>query len=723
MANAPRTVTDPEAVVDATLQRVGRRVVLGTPLGLGKANHLVDAFYRRAQQHPDLELVIYTALTLAPPEPRSDLERRLVGPMNERLFGGYPTPAYVTDRRRNALPSNVRVHEFYFQPGVFLDRAQAQRQYVASNYTHVVRDLVDAGLNVLAQLVTRETRDGEDLVSLSCNPDLTLDLLPALDARRDAGEPVMLLGEVNDELPFMGGDAALPAATFDFLLDAPERRFPLFGPPNLPVDDADYAIALHASTLIRDGGTLQLGIGSLGDAIAWLLLLRHRRNDDYRSLVRALETEPRFGTVVHGWGGLAPFSKGLFAASEMLVSGFLELYRAGILARRVYAHPEVQRLVEGGSLAPEPSLETLRRLRAAGVIPRWLDRRAVETLHRLGVLRPGVTWDDDLVVLPDGRRLVPDLEDEELTRALGEDGLGRELVSHVAHACFFLGPRSFYRDLRELPPEERDAFLMTRISWVNQLYGDEALKRAQRKDARFVNTTMKMTLLGAAASDGLEDGQIVSGVGGQYNFVAMAQELEDGRSVLLLRSTRESGGDAVSNLVWSYGYCTIPKHLRDLVITEYGIADVRGRSDEEVVQALLPLADARFQDSLRKEAVAADKLSADWRPPAWAAGNTPARLAERLAPFRADDRLPSFPFGTDLSEEELVLGRALKTLKRQLDQKRLGLDDLEDLKAAIAPPPAARPYLERMGLAEPQGAKEHLLQRAVVYALALIDAV
>jgi hypothetical protein len=62
---------------------------------------------------------------------------------------------------------------------------------------------------------------------------------------------------------------------------------------------------------------------------------------------------------------------------------------------------------------------------------------------------------------------------------------------------------------------------------------------AARK-ARFMNTTMKVTLLGAAASDALESGQVVSGVGGQYNFVAMAHALPDARSILMLRATHDN---------------------------------------------------------------------------------------------------------------------------------------------------------------------------------------
>ena len=63
----------------------------------------------------------------------------------------------------------------------------------------------------------------------------------------------------------MYGDALVTADTFDFLVDDP-GTLPLFCPPNLPIPPTEHAIALNVSTLIRDGGTLQLGIGELGDA-------------------------------------------------------------------------------------------------------------------------------------------------------------------------------------------------------------------------------------------------------------------------------------------------------------------------------------------------------------------------------------------------------------------------------------------------------------------------
>src|SRR3546814_8194448 len=124
------------------------------------------------------------------------------------------------------------------------------------------------------------------------------------------------------------------------------------------------------------------------------------------------------------------------------------------------------------------------------------------------------------------------------------------------------------------------------------------LERAQRRESRFFNTCMMATALGAAVSDGLDDGRVVSGVGGQYNFVAMAHALPDARSVLLLRATREAGDGAGSNIRWNYGHCTIPRHLRDTCIDEYGIADLRGKNDEDCVIARSEEHEARHQQAL-----------------------------------------------------------------------------------------------------------------------------
>ena len=80
----------------------------------------------------------------------------------------------------------------------------------------------------------------------------------------------------------MPGPGDLPASEFSAVLDSPATDFPLFAPPAEPISDTKYAIGLHAASLVRDGGTLQIGIGQVGDALAQGLIVRHRNNAQFR---------------------------------------------------------------------------------------------------------------------------------------------------------------------------------------------------------------------------------------------------------------------------------------------------------------------------------------------------------------------------------------------------------------------------------------------------------
>src|SRR5437763_10060664 len=178
-----------------------------------------------------------------------------------------------------------------------------------------------------------------------------------------------------------------------------------------------------------------------------------------------------------------------------------------------------------------------------------------------------------------------------------------------------------------MPAKQLAHIQMMPVSFTNQLYCDEDAKRRARLDARFVNTAMMATLTGAAISDGLEDGQVVSGVGGQYNVVAQAFALQGARSVLALESTRQAGRKTLSNIRWNYGHETIPRHLRDVFVTEYGVADVRGKSDAETIAAMLQVTDSRFQNELTKIAKDAGKLPKAFEIPAAHRENFPDRIA------------------------------------------------------------------------------------------------
>src|ERR1700736_5083906 len=281
----PKLFTDPDALAEDIIREVGTHLVVGLPLGLGKANHVVNALYARAAADRAISLTFLSALTLEKPKPANLLERRFIAPVIERLFGGYPDLAYAEALHAGVLPPNITVIEFFFLAGRWLHVPFAQQHYISANYTHASSYLLARGLNVVTQLVAKRVVDGVGRYSLSCNTDTTLDILRA---RTEGTASFKLIGQVNSELPFMPGPGDLPAEQFSALLDSPETDFPLFAPPSEPITDTKYAIGLHAAGLVRDGGTLQIGIGQAGDALAQGLILRHRDPAQFEATVKRL---------------------------------------------------------------------------------------------------------------------------------------------------------------------------------------------------------------------------------------------------------------------------------------------------------------------------------------------------------------------------------------------------------------------------------------------------
>jgi acyl-CoA hydrolase len=713
----PRTFDDVAECVESTLARVGPHIVLALPLGVGKPNPLANEFYRRARRDPAITLKIFTALSLRAPQWRGELERRFMQPMVERLFGNDVPLDYVRDLHDNSIPENVEIVEFFLNPGALLHVAHSQHHYVSSNYTHVARDVAARGVNVIAQLVAKRTIEGRAEFSLGSNPDVTIDLLELLAPQRQ-GREIVVIGEVNRHMPFMFGPAAVPAETFDFLVEHARYDFDLFALPNQRLRTADYAIGLYAARLVRDGGTLQLGIGELGDAVVYGLQLRHQQSLEFREMLRALKADERFGEALAAIGADAPFESGLYACTEMFVDGFMDLYRAGILRRRVFDDVRIQGLLNDGSIGERVDERFLAALASVG-FGSPLDAEEFTLLQGFGVFQPDCRYAAGRIENSEGVSAAARLDSASARNELLTLCAGRRLTGGILlHGGFFLGPRGFYAALRNLPESERRQFSMGGVAFINQLDGPgQALKIAQRRHARFVNSTMIMTLLGAAVSDGLADGQVVSGVGGQYNFVAMAHSLPEARSILALHSTREKSGVVTSNILWNYAHTTIPRHLRDIVVTEYGVADLRGRSDQDVVAALLNIADSRFQDDLKRAAQRAGKLAQSYQIPGMHRNNTPRALEERFVLARARGLFSEYPFGTDLTGEEIVLAQALTRLKDRTARARPRLRAVVGAALSRGTPANLRPYLERMSLEKPKSRQEWLWQRLLVQEL------
>ena len=642
-------LTDLDAAVDWLQARIEGAVRIGAPLALGKPHRLLNALYSRVEKDPARPLQIYTALSLNPPVARGDgLEARFMGPFAARHFGKDAVRlAYADAMAADTLPDHIQVEEFYMQSGALLRSRQAQASYTSLNYTHAADAVAQRAPHAIVQKVAR--REGSSRLSLSCNNDITQDTLDAMAAR---GLPrPLLIAEVDPQLPWLGGSAAVDETFFELVITPPGPYPALFGLPRQPVSDADHAIGLYASTLVRDGGTLQIGIGALADALSHALVLRHTDNALYRRVLHALDPQLAAHPLVAEIGGLGPFEEGLYGCSEMLNEGFRKLVQCGVIKRKVH---------------------------------------------------------DDLVLM---KRL-------DNGSAYTADHATLAAEGEYLHGAFYLGSPEFYEWLRTLPDDECRAIGMRRISEINQLYGgNEELERLQRRHARFFNSCMMATALGAAVSDALEDGRVVSGVGGQYNFVAMAHALPEARSVLMFRAAREDAGTRESNVRWKYGHTTIPRHLRDVYLDEYGIADLRGLTDADCVQAMAAITEQPFQQALLQQAKAARKLATNAQVDPRAQRNTPQALSAALAGFRSDGTLPDYPLGSDFTEVEQVLLKALGWLKSNTQTRGAKLRTVWSALTQRAGDGDAV-YLQRMGLEAPANMGERLNARLLRLALA-----
>jgi acyl-CoA hydrolase len=646
----PHRLDSLDDAVESLLASIDGPLHVAAPLGIGKPHRLLNALYARIEKDPSRPLHLYTALSLDPPVPTNDLQRRFLAPFVTRHFGDdFPRLAYVQAQKRDALPGHIVIEEFYLQSGALLRSRQAQSRYASLNYTHVARVIAERGVNCLVQKVASNA-DGSRL-SLSSNTDLTFDAIDAILAR---GLPrPLMVAEIDPELPWLDNGAAVDASFFDIVLTPPGPYPKLFALPRQPVADAEYAIGFYASTLVRDGGTLQIGIGALADALCHALVLRHTDNAAYRRVLQALDPEIERHPAVLRSGGLEPFEQGLYGCSEMINEGFRKLVQTGVLRRKVVDDEALMRRINDGSASDA-------------------DR----------------------------------------------DYLERE--GEFLHGAFYLGSHEFYDWLRNLDDAGQRGIGMRRVSEVNELYGGrETLERVQRHQARFFNTCMMATALGAAVSDGLADGRVVSGVGGQYNFVAMAHALPEARSVLMLRATREEPGQpAISSILTSYGHTTIPRHLRDIYVSEYGIADVHGACDEDCVLAMAAITDSRFQHALLSSANLSGKIYDHLVKFRISSHNNPQRLQSALAPLRRDGTLPDYPLGSDFTSVEQRLVKALSWLKANTATR--GAKYITIGRAVLSGGAVSSDDLEalaRMGYVQPPGLSEMIHAKLVALAL------
>jgi acyl-CoA hydrolase len=180
----------------------------------------------------------------------------------------------------------------------------------------------------------------------------------------------------------------------------------------------------------------------------------------------------------------------------------------------------------------------------------------------------------------------------ELVEAGVITGRRKEINNSRVVATFMLGSDRLYQWVNDNPMVE-----MRPADYTNDT---SVIRRFKRMIA--VNSALEVDLTGQVCADSIGQ-RLYSGVGGQMDFVRGAALADDGRAIIALPST--AAGGTVSRIVpylsRGAGVVTTRAHV-ETIVTEWGVAEMHGRSIRERARSLIAIADPQYRDELEFEA-------------------------------------------------------------------------------------------------------------------------
>jgi acyl-CoA hydrolase len=167
------------------------------------------------------------------------------------------------------------------------------------------------------------------------------------------------------------------------------------------------------------------------------------------------------------------------------------------------------------------------------------------------------------------------------------NGVRKRINRTKTVGTFALGTERLHRFLDDNPAME-----LWPVSYVND-------PRVIATEPNFVsiNSTLTVDLLGQCASETI-NGRYYSSSGGQADFARGAMYSEGGQGFVVLHSTTASGISRISPTLAAGDVVTTVKNTVDKVVTEWGVAELRGRSIRERAAALIAIAHPDHRDHL-----------------------------------------------------------------------------------------------------------------------------
>jgi 4-hydroxybutyrate CoA-transferase len=156
---------------------------------------------------------------------------------------------------------------------------------------------------------------------------------------------------------------------------------------------------------------------------------------------------------------------------------------------------------------------------------------------------------------------------------------------------FLMGSRNFYDWVHDNPIIE-----MHTVDYTNSPY-----VVAQNKKMVAINSALEVDLLGQVCADTLGPKQF-SGVGGQLDFVRGAGMAEGGKAVIALPSVAKGGVSRIVPVLKQGAAVTTSRNDVDYVVTDQGVAALKGRAVRERMRALINVASPAAREELARQA-------------------------------------------------------------------------------------------------------------------------
>jgi acyl-CoA hydrolase len=171
------------------------------------------------------------------------------------------------------------------------------------------------------------------------------------------------------------------------------------------------------------------------------------------------------------------------------------------------------------------------------------------------------------------------------------DNSQKTVCPGISVASLALGSKRLYEYM-----DYRKDLLLKDVAWTNAPF-----RIAQNPKVMAINSAVEVDLTGQVCADSIGT-RIISGVGGQHDFMYGGSLSEGGKTFIAIPSMTEKGRSKISPVLTEGAGVVTTRHMVQHIVTEYGVASLRGKSLAERARAMVSIAHPSVREELERAA-------------------------------------------------------------------------------------------------------------------------